>query len=721
MASSVIGDLLVRLGLDTAAFQASMRQAQGRFASFGEGLKSVGQGMSLAVGAPLAGFGALTVKVAGDFEASMNRVQAATGASEAEFAALSAAAREMGSTTQFTAAQSADAIEVLAKNGLEASEILGGALKASMLLAASSGTDLASAGDIATDVMLQFGKKAEDLTGLVDGMNGVLIQSKFGIDDYRLALAQAGGVAGGLGVSFEDFNTVIAATSSLFASGSDAGTAYKTFLQRLVPASGPAAEKMAELNLQFFDAQGNMKSMSDIAQQLQNSLGGLSEEARNDALSTIFGTDALRTAIGLMQQGSAGLDELAAKIGQASAADQAAARLEGFNGEMLKMKSAIEGLQLALADSGFLDFMTRMVTGLTQIVSALAKTNPDILKMTTVIAGVAIVVGPMLVALGLAASAIAAIGVPVAATVAAIGVLTGAVVAFWPEIKNAAAAVWDFIVQWNEGILNLLPDQIADAFRAVPGEMLEIGRQIFEGLFQGLQEKWQSVKDGITGFASGMVDSVKETLGIHSPSRVFAEIGRFIMDGLGLGIRENAGQVQEAMDGVQQGLTGAGTGSLSDSFDLIGSSANAAFQSIITRAKTVKEALRGVAESVANSLANKFISSGTDMLFANLGIPGHANGTNNFAGGWTSIHERGEEMAYLPSGSQIIPAGLSKQMAKDKGNANRISVEAVPNPYFDVRVNEISGAGDARMARASAKAAPSLNADNQRRRIRGNA
>lgn len=51
----------------------------------------------------------------------------------------------------------------------------------------------------------------------------------------------------------------------------------------------------------------------------------------------------------------------------------------------------------------------------------------------------------------------------------------------------------------------------------------------------------------------------------------------------------------------------------------------------------------------------------------------------------------------------------------------RISVEAVPNPYFDVRVNEISGAGDARMARASAKAAPSLNADNQRRRIRGNA
>lgn len=175
-----------------------------------------------------------------------------------------------------------------------------------------------------------------------------------------------------------------------------------------------------------------------------------------------------------------------------------------------------------------------------------------------------------------------------------------------------------------------------------------------------------------------------------------------------------------------------------DRMDSFKDSVKQTFSDWVTGAGNAADAMK----SLVNNIANNLLNSGIDMLFKNLfpqtsanpsggnwlsglftGMFGqkNANGTKNFAGGWTSIHERGEEMAYLPSGSQIIPAGLSKQMAKDKGNANRISVEAVPNPYFDVRVNEISGAGDARMARASAKAAPSLNADNQRRRIRGNA
>lgn len=335
---------------------------------------------AVAVGYTLARSIAAPVNAAADFEAGMNRVGAALDETDAEFAALRAAALEMGRTTSFTAIESADAIEILAKNGLAASDILGGALNASLLLAASSGTDLASAGDIATDVMLQFGKGADELGGVVDGITGVLLASKFGIDDYRLALAQAGGVAGGAGVSFEDFNAAIAATSSMFASGSDAGTSFKTFLTTLIPKSAAAEAHMRELGLQFFEADGSMKSMAEIAQELQDGLAGLSEEARNEALKEIFGTDAMRTAIGLMNAGAEEIERLNAAIGDASAQEQADARMRGFAGTMRKFSSAVEGLNIAIG-TALLPGLTRLAELAATVVgplTTLAETYPEV-------------------------------------------------------------------------------------------------------------------------------------------------------------------------------------------------------------------------------------------------------------------------------------------------------------------------------------------------------
>lgn len=228
MTNAVVGALRINLGLDSAEFERGLTESRKALIEFGRDMQDVGARMSTFLTLPIGAFGALTVRTAANFEEAMNRVRAALQPTASEFEALNDIAREYGATTAFSATQSAEAIEILAKNGLDASQILGGALGASLTLAAASGADMAQAGDIATDVMLQFGKGASELGTVVDGITGVLIQSKFGIDDYALALAQAGGVAGGLGMTFEDFNAGIAATSSLFASGSDAGTSFKT-------------------------------------------------------------------------------------------------------------------------------------------------------------------------------------------------------------------------------------------------------------------------------------------------------------------------------------------------------------------------------------------------------------------------------------------------------------------------------------------------------------
>lgn len=678
MASSVIGYLRVNLGLDSAAFQSGLQSAQKSLKGVGASMRSAGQSLSLGLSTPLVGFGGLIVKTAGDFEASMNRVKAATGAPADQLQALSDKAKELGRTTQFSASEAADAIETLAKNGLTASQILDGALSASLQLAAASGTDLASAGDIATDVMLQFNKQASDLDGVVDGITGVLLASKFGIDDYRLALAQAGGVAGGVGVEFDDFNAAIAGTSSLFASGSDAGTSFKTFLQRLVPQTDGAAAAMQELGLEFFNADGSMRSIAEISQELKEGLSGLSEEARTANLTEIFGTDAMRTAIGLANQGAEGIDRLSASIAKASAADQAAARMEGFNGAMKELSSAFEALQIAIAESGVLEFVTGFAIKLTDLVSGLSQTNPELLKWGTVIAGLGVALGPVLIAVGVLATAAAAISAPVLAAVAAIAAITAGVIAFWPEVVKTKdslaqlvtdgiaavqAGLADFgnsLVSAKDGMVQFATDgvewvktkfqELLDFVRGLPEQFAQVGRDIADGLIGGLQAKWQSVKDSISGLGTSMAGWFRESVDSHSPSRVFAAIGGDVMDGLKLGLDSNKDGIQSGMDSFASSLAGR-------------------MQGVLTGAVKFKDALKQTLASAVSGYASNLFNSGISGLFGALKIPGFANGTNDHPGGWSWGNERGGELMYLPSGTTVIPNDISKRMADGGGSA----------------------------------------------------
>src|SRR5690606_29135853 len=209
---------------------------------------------------------------------------------------------------------------------------------------------------------------------------------------------------------------------------------FKNFLTRLVPVSKEAAATMDELGLEFFNADGSMKSMAAIADELRTKMSGLSDEDLNTAMKDIFGVDAMRTAIMLMKQGAEGLDAMRAKIAEASAEEQAAARLKGFNGELEKLSGAFETLQIAIADSGLLQMVTDFVAKVAEWVDALAETNPELLKWGTIIGGLAAALGPVVVAVGLLATGIAAISAPVALVVGGIVALTAAVVAFWPEI-----------------------------------------------------------------------------------------------------------------------------------------------------------------------------------------------------------------------------------------------------------------------------------------------
>ena len=499
MSNAVIGSLRINLAANTAAFDTAMKGVSGKVRASVRGIQDAMRPLS-AVSFGAGALGANIVQTAGKFEASMNRVQAVTEATEAQFSAMEDKAKSLGATTSFTASQAAEGMEMLARNGLKTEQILGGAIDGSLKLAAATGSTLSKAADLATDVMAQFDIDAAQFSQTVDTVVGATNNSKFAFDDFRLALGQAGGVAGGLGVEFEEFATAVAATSSSFASGSDAGTSFKTFIQRLVPESKAAREAMAELGLEFFDATGRMKPMREVFGELKTALAGLSEEAKTEKLKTIFGTDAIRTALAAAEAGAEGFDKLSESISNVSADEQAAARLKGFEGSMKKLSSAFEGLKLAIADSGVLDLVTSFVEKMTEIARAVSEADPKIVKFGVVFVGLLAAIAPVVATIGLILTALSAPAVGLIAVVVAAGT---AFVVFGDEIKAFLNFAGAKIIEWGGTIKANVTDNIAF--------IGEVASGVFNGIADLVDSVFPGVGDTITGIFTGVTDTITAT------------------------------------------------------------------------------------------------------------------------------------------------------------------------------------------------------------------
>lgn len=352
-------------------------------------------------------------------------------------------------------------MDMLAKNGLSARDILNGAANAALNLASAAGSDLSPAAAAITDTLQQFKMTTKDLPVIVNQITGAVNQSKLDFVDFQGAAAQAGGVAANVGVQFKDFTATLAGISPLFASGSDAGTSFKTFLTSLGDPSTKAAEEIKRLGLSFYDATGKLRPMSNIAEQLRQKIGGLSDQAKTQSLSTIFGADGIRTALGLMALGSKGLDDIKAKIAETDAAAQSAQRLKGFNGQIEQLKGSIETLAISIGQSGILEAVTGLVTVAGNFIDKLTELSPATLKVATIIAGVTAAIGPFLIALGAIVNAVGTLlpvlirlgaffGTTLIPIIASVGrALIGLAVAGGPLTLLAAAATAVFLVWQN--------------------------------------------------------------------------------------------------------------------------------------------------------------------------------------------------------------------------------------------------------------------------------
>lgn len=344
----------------------SSEDAKAKFDSQNQAMTQIGTGL-IAMGALAAVGVALAVKKFAEFDQAMSNVAAATHESEQNMNALRDAALDAGAKTVFTATEAANAIEELGKAGLSTADILEGGLSGALDLASAGGLGVADAAGIAAVALKTFKLEGGDMAHVADILSAGAGKAMGSVTDLSEALSQSGQVASSTGLSIEETTATLSAFASQGLLGSDAGTSFKSMLQRLTPQSAEAAKKMSELGISAYDAQGNFIGMEKFAGNLQDSLKGLTTEQRNSALATIFGSDAVRAATVLYSEGEAGIGDWIGKVNDSGyAAETAALRMDNLKGDVEKLGGAFDTafIKSGSAADGVLRAIVQSATGL---------------------------------------------------------------------------------------------------------------------------------------------------------------------------------------------------------------------------------------------------------------------------------------------------------------------------------------------------------------------
>jgi TP901 family phage tail tape measure protein len=367
-----IAKLQVVVGADTSDAEKGLGRVNSAISGFGTVAKLALAGAATGIIAA----GAAAVGAAADFESVMSGVKAVSGATNAEMKGLSDLALQLGKDTSFSASEAAAGIEELVKGGLSIADVMNGAAKSTLSLAAAGGVSLPEAANIAANALNQFGLKGTDMAHVADLIAGAANASALSVSDFQQSLSMAGGVASLVGFSFDDLAVAIAAMGKAGYVGSDAGTSLKTMFLNLSPQTDKAKKEMQELGIitadganQFFDAAGKVKSMAEVAGVLEKATKDLSEEQRTNALATIFGTDAIRAAGMMSKESAGGLNTLAGAMGKVTAASVEATKLDNLTGSIGQLTGSLSTAAVELG-TAFLPMLRKATDGATGFINA---------------------------------------------------------------------------------------------------------------------------------------------------------------------------------------------------------------------------------------------------------------------------------------------------------------------------------------------------------------
>lgn len=398
----------------------------GGLGALGVAMGSLAAGGIAMLGRAVAGLGKAGLDVAMDYQSSLNMFQAVSGATAAQLQQAGDLAKQLGGDMTLPATSAGDAARAmteLAKAGLSVNDALAAA-KGTLQLSAAGVDDEARAAEIAANALNSFGLAGSKATMVADLFAAAANKSSVEVTDiaesFQMASAVFSAFQGpvvGSEKAMKDLTTAIAILGNVGIKGSDAGTSLKQMLLQL---TGPSQKAKAEMQGLFYaamgasggmesldailegkasdrdkalaalakanpalskmgdiayDASGKMRPLTDIIRLTTLATKGMTDEQRNQALTTIFGADATRAIIGLMRAGPDAFNAMETAISQQGAAsDLAAARMKGLAGAWEGFKSTLETTALAVMEP----LLGPLETGVRSLAGALSAATPSL-------------------------------------------------------------------------------------------------------------------------------------------------------------------------------------------------------------------------------------------------------------------------------------------------------------------------------------------------------
>jgi len=356
-------------------------------------------GDAVALGASLYG----VIRPAVVFEQSMAKLGAITGASGEAMAQLTAKARELGASTQFSASQSAEAMTFLGMAGFKSNAILA-ATPGLLDLAAAGNMDLAQTADIASNVLSGFGLKAEEMGRVGDVMARTFTTSNVDLTMLGETMKYVAPVASAAGASIEQVAAMAGLLGNVGIQGSMAGTALRATFSRLAGPTGAARQELKKLGVEAVDLEGNLRSVPEILKDFARATAEMGNADQATTIKKVFGEEAAAAMTELLKQaGSGGMDAYIGEIMKAQGTvGQVAGRMSATTAGAFKaLGSAMESMAISIG-TVLLPPLTSMARGLATVASgasALAERFPVITK--TVVGATVGLIGLKVAAIGI--------------------------------------------------------------------------------------------------------------------------------------------------------------------------------------------------------------------------------------------------------------------------------------------------------------------------------
>ena len=437
----------------------------------------------------LAGLAKSSVSVGMNFDASMSQVAATMGTTVDQIDNLTKVAKEMGSTTKFTATQAADALNYLALAGYDAdkaAEVLPSVLN----LAAAGGMDLAYASDLVTDAMASLNIEANKQNVDDFGNKLAMAASKANANVSQLgeAILTVGGTAANLKGGTTELTTALGLLANVGIKGAEGGTHLRNIILSLQSPTDEAAKKMQKLGLQVYDSQGKMRGLNDILSDLNSAMNGMTQGQKDSIINQLFNKTDLAAVNGLLAAQGEQWDTLAAQIDSADGAmgQMAETQIDNLQGAMTIMSSAFEGMQLAVYDELEPTLTEAVKWGtdcLTQLTTALSEGGPE-----AMLAAAGEIISDLAAGIAEQLPGLMTTGVEI------ITQLAQNLTDTMPAMLDTGAEVLAALAQ---GIINATPALLTSATEIIAEFMLYLGDHADEIMYTGMQ-LLESLVIGIT-------------------------------------------------------------------------------------------------------------------------------------------------------------------------------------------------------------------------------